>query len=271
MQANFDAALSLVFMEEGGFVDNPEDPAGATKYGITIHTLSAWRGYPVSVRDVKALTRKLAAEIYRKNYWELINGDILPVGVDYAMLDYAVNSSPEHAIRALHKVLGQDAVSQPTPLTMMALTTHSSTCTINALCDEREAWLKTLPNAHIFGKSRLARVRRVRKRALAMAQGAAEKTAENNIIPFNTGQQIAAPETGIKKETGSEKKDCRLLQFSYLHAVGAAGATAVTGQIAMVLKNGFLETLIICGLIVIAAFIYYCRRKMHSNTDTISH
>lgn len=41
---------------EGGYVDHPADPGGATNLGITIHTLRAWRGAAVTKQDVKNLT-----------------------------------------------------------------------------------------------------------------------------------------------------------------------------------------------------------------------
>ena len=44
------------------------------------------------VGDVKALTKAEAGQIYRKNYWDVIKGDQLPPGVDYAVFDFAVNS-----------------------------------------------------------------------------------------------------------------------------------------------------------------------------------
>ena len=40
---SFDACLPIILQSEGGFVDNPADPGGATNLGITIGTLSAWR------------------------------------------------------------------------------------------------------------------------------------------------------------------------------------------------------------------------------------
>ena len=44
-----------IVRREDGFVNDPDDPGGATKYGVTIHTLCALRGR-ATVDDVKALT-----------------------------------------------------------------------------------------------------------------------------------------------------------------------------------------------------------------------
>lgn len=98
MNANFQAAMTLVLREEGGYSNNPADPGRATNFGITLATLSAFRGHQVTDADVKALTLGEAMTIYRANYWNAIKGDQLPSGIDLAVLDYAVNSGPRKGI-----------------------------------------------------------------------------------------------------------------------------------------------------------------------------
>lgn len=100
---NFERCLAFVLQFEGGYVNDPRDPGGATNMGITRATLSRWRGRPVSVAEVKALTRAEAAEIYRKNYWAAIGGDTLPVGVDLVAFDIAVNMGVSRALTWLHQ------------------------------------------------------------------------------------------------------------------------------------------------------------------------
>lgn len=66
----FDRAFATVLSNEGGFVNDPKDPGGATKFGITQETLADWRGVPVSADEVKALTSREASTIYLEKYWE---------------------------------------------------------------------------------------------------------------------------------------------------------------------------------------------------------
>jgi lysozyme family protein len=69
--ANFERAQEVVREFEGGFVDHPDDPGGATNFGITRATLAEWRNAPdVSAADVKNLSYNEAKEIYKKNYWD---------------------------------------------------------------------------------------------------------------------------------------------------------------------------------------------------------
>lgn len=88
---NFQACLDFTLKFEGGFVNNPKDPGGATNRGVTQRTLAAWRHKPVSVGDVRSLTVAEAGEIYRAMYWSHVDGDGLPRGVDLMLFDIAVN------------------------------------------------------------------------------------------------------------------------------------------------------------------------------------
>lgn len=105
--AEWDADVKRWVLEyEGGFVNHPRDPGGATNMGITRRTLAAWRGHPVSVQDVRDLTKSEAMAIYKAHYWDAVQGDRLPRGLDYAVYDYAVNSGPGRAARDLQRCLG---------------------------------------------------------------------------------------------------------------------------------------------------------------------
>ena len=61
--AAFEIAYPFIAKWEGGFVNDPRDPGGATNMGITIATLSSWRGTPVTVQDVRNLTKQEARQI----------------------------------------------------------------------------------------------------------------------------------------------------------------------------------------------------------------
>ena len=62
-----------IVAREGGFVNDPDDPGGATNFGVTIHTmrrlgLDLNRDGSVNVTDVRALTKEQAVEIFEKHY-----------------------------------------------------------------------------------------------------------------------------------------------------------------------------------------------------------
>ena len=172
-KGTFAKAMPHVFSEEGGYVDHAADPGGATNLGITIATLSAWEGRKVSKAEVKALTKAKATDIYRENYWNKISGDDLPAGVDYAVFDFAINSGPARAVKMLQKVVGVDQDGIIGAKTLAAVRSMSADRIINALCDARLAWLKTLSTFKTFGRGWTARVSRVRSRALAFSRDTA--------------------------------------------------------------------------------------------------
>lgn len=106
MRENFDRCLDFVlhgdrrtWMGEGGYVDHPKDPGGPTNMGITIATLSHELGRRATRTDVRNMTVATAASIYRKKYWNLMNCDALPGGVDLMLFDVAVNSGPGRAMQ----------------------------------------------------------------------------------------------------------------------------------------------------------------------------
>ena len=118
--SQFENAVGLVLQHEGGFVQHPSDPGGATKFGITHATLARARGHPVSVDDVRSLTREEAIAIYRRLYWDAVRAEELPPGLDLAVFDLAVHSGPLRAVRMLQAVLGVEADGIVGPVTLAA-------------------------------------------------------------------------------------------------------------------------------------------------------
>lgn len=167
--ARFARCIPLILKHEGGYSDHPSDPGGATNMGITRATLEAWRGVPVSKTDVMALTRAEAESIYRAKYWDAVKADDLPPGVDYAMFDYAVNSGPGRAAKALQRAVGEAQDGILGARTMLAVWSMDRERVIIAICDGRLAFLQSLPGWVAFGGGWGRRVREVKDAALRMA------------------------------------------------------------------------------------------------------
>jgi len=179
----FDRALALVLEFEGGFVDHPSDPGGATNLGITRATLAKARGRPVSVADIKALTRPEAGTIYRRLYWQTVRADDLPPGLDLAVFDFAVNSGPARAVRALQAVLGTTQDGRVGPNTLEAAWAAEREETVRALTRERLRFLRALSTWPVFGRGWTSRTTRVETAALAFAAAAPPRAAP---VPTNS-------------------------------------------------------------------------------------
>jgi len=100
-------SLAQILRHEGGYIDDPDDPGGATNFGITQATLAAWRGAAVTAEDVRALNKDEALAIYRRRYISDPGLDKLPETVQPVMIDAAVNHGPAQAVRFLQHVLNQ--------------------------------------------------------------------------------------------------------------------------------------------------------------------
>lgn len=166
--AHFAACLAFTLAQEGGFVDHPADPGGATNLGITRRTLSDWRKRPASRADVAALSRREAAEIYRHLYWDAVRGDELPAGLDAVLFDHAVNSGPRAAVKLLQRVLGLPCDGVFGRETLQAVRRADARVLTVALCRARRGFFARLKTFRIFGRGWLARVARLERHALSL-------------------------------------------------------------------------------------------------------
>jgi len=100
-------AVEVVLAHEGGYVNDPRDPGGETKYGISK------RSYPSL--DIANLTREQAVEIYRRDWWDKYGyGRLASSAIAAKVFDLSVNVGPRRAHemlqRALHAVGRRDVV-----------------------------------------------------------------------------------------------------------------------------------------------------------------
>lgn len=90
---SLDQALALVLKFEGGYVNDPDDPGGETKYGISK------RSYPNV--DIRNLTPELAGTIYQNDYWGPAGCAHLTPGMAVVVFDSAVNVGVRRAVEWL--------------------------------------------------------------------------------------------------------------------------------------------------------------------------
>ncbi len=96
-----------IVAREGGFVNDRDDPGGATNFGVTIHTLRRLRpGQHITVQDVRALTREDAVEIYIEHYFNRPRIAELPEPLWPTVFDMYVNAGA-NAVRILQRLFNQ--------------------------------------------------------------------------------------------------------------------------------------------------------------------
>jgi lysozyme family protein len=147
---NFDTAFDRLIGHEGAYVNNPKDPGGETKWGISK------REYPQL--NIKALTREDARLIYRKDFWSRIKADQLSDGVAYQTFDFAVNSGIGVAIRALQRAVDVADDGVWGPVSEKAAKRQSESDTIMRLCAERLEFMTRLSTWPTFGRGWARRI-----------------------------------------------------------------------------------------------------------------
>ena len=165
---NFDKCVEIILAQEGGFVNNPADPGGATNMGITIRTLSDWRGSPASIEDVQNLTKKEAAEIYRSNYWNLMRCASLPCGLDLSVFDMGVNAGPRTSVKILQKIVGVTEDGSVGPITLAALRALKVRDIIRKFGEARGDYYRSLKGFETFGRGWMIRTERIEHASEAM-------------------------------------------------------------------------------------------------------
>lgn len=105
MQNNFEACLTQTLIFEGGYSNNSHDPGGATMNGVTQRVYDSYRRSKGRAKQpVKALLPIEREDIYKSGYWDLVNGDSVPSGVDMVLFDYAVNSGASRPNRTYRSI-----------------------------------------------------------------------------------------------------------------------------------------------------------------------
>ena len=98
-----------ILVREGGYVNDPADPGGSTKYGVTVHTmrrlgLDLTQDGHVDDADVRVLTRAHAASIFIEHYFRGPRIDRLPADLHATVFDMYVNAGA-NAVKILQRLL----------------------------------------------------------------------------------------------------------------------------------------------------------------------
>lgn len=141
---SFEVCINRLLDNEGGYVNDPRDPGGETRWGI------AKRSYPTV--DIANLTRDDAIAIYRRDFWDRCHCDEVPAQIVFQALDFAVNSGIETAVRKLQRAAGVADDGHWGEFTRAAIATANPyALTVRFIAERIDYWtaLKTWP---AFGK-----------------------------------------------------------------------------------------------------------------------
>jgi len=157
---NREVAISKTLSYEGGFTNRREDPGGPTNWGITIHDARLHWKPDATIKDMKAMPKSVAIEIYRQKYWAKLDCDARPSGVDAVEFDTGVNSGVGRVIQWRNR-LDQQRLSP--------------TAYVKAHCAKRSSFLHSLRTFSVFGAGWSRRVADLEAFGVRLATGAAGK------------------------------------------------------------------------------------------------
>lgn len=101
----FEDCIAEILKHEGGYVNHKHDPGGETNFGISK------RSYPNV--NIKKLTIEQATEIYKRDFWDKLKIEELPVDIRLIYFDCAVNQGPNRAAQLYKEATkhGQDGAA----------------------------------------------------------------------------------------------------------------------------------------------------------------
>lgn len=161
----FPKILANTLHHEGGWSDHPKDPGGATMKGITMKTYSDFLGRPAMKDELRRIPDDHLGAIYRKGYWDKVCGDQLAAispGLAAAVFDFAVNSGPGRAAKALQGLCGAvtDGSIGPNTLKQVAawVGLMGPQGAVDAYQALRQHYLESLDTFATFGKGWTRRI-----------------------------------------------------------------------------------------------------------------
>jgi lysozyme family protein len=128
--------IDFILRHEGGYVNDRDDPGGETNFGISK------RSYPHL--DIKNLTRKQAAEIYERDFYNKVRGDDLPVWLALMVTDFSVNAGIKPAVAILQRLVNETDDGIIGKKTIAACKSKPSRTLRQAYTTSREAYYDAL-------------------------------------------------------------------------------------------------------------------------------
>lgn len=147
---NFDQAFERLIGHEGGYVDNPKDPGGETKFGISK------RSYPGE--DIKGLTLDRAKAIYKRDFWGPSGCEAVPDAIKFDLFDMAVNSGCGTAIKTLQRAAGSAPDGLLGPNTLQAINSIPAQRLAARFNGQRLEFMAALPTWPAFGRGWARRI-----------------------------------------------------------------------------------------------------------------
>lgn len=171
--STYKTATAHLRRDEGGYVNHPKDPGGATNFGVTQAVYDSYRKrIGLKTRSVREIAEVEVSSIYQTQYADKVRYDALPAGVDYATLDAAVNSGVSRGAKWLQLSVGASADGVVGNQTVAKAAAADPLKTIKSICARRLSFVQSLNTWSTFGKGWRRRIAGVEANATKMSLAA---------------------------------------------------------------------------------------------------
>ncbi|WP_421780745.1 glycoside hydrolase family 108 protein [Kiloniella litopenaei] len=168
MHTLYDQAFNITFKHEGGFVFDPDDPGGATNYGVSLRWLSKageldldQDGWPdgdidhdgdIDIDDIRLLSKEDAKELFFYHWWEQFDLHLMPALTAVKTFDLSINMGPRPAFKCLQRAakacrydIADDGIIGPqTRSVIHSLGRSNEQALLAALCSEAAGFYRSL-------------------------------------------------------------------------------------------------------------------------------
>lgn len=156
--ANSNTLVPFIKSWEGGFVNHPQDPGGATMKGVTLATFRSYYGKDKTVQDLKNITDEQWHHIFKKGYWDKWKADeIKSQSIANLVVDWVYNSG-KYGITKVQTLLGVTADGIVGPKTLAALNSKDPKTLFNQIWQARKKYYEGLKTFPTFGKGWMRRL-----------------------------------------------------------------------------------------------------------------
>ena len=161
--ADYRNIIPFIKRFEGGYVNHPNDKGGCTNMGVTISTFRQYYGRNKTCEDLRKLTEEQWQYIFKKGFWDRIQGDKIECQSVANMIADYVWASGVYGIKYVQKLLGVSADGVIGAKTLLAINSYPSSKELferirQRRLDHFDAIVKNNPSQKVFLKGWKRRV-----------------------------------------------------------------------------------------------------------------
>lgn len=248
----FEKCQPVIEKWEGTFDNDPDDPGGATNFGITIGDLARWRKRDVSVQEVADLARPEARQIFTEFYWKPARCAELPLALAQMVYDTSILAGLGRGGRTLQQALNKQGAGLAVdgiigPATVNAARRGDVEQAVGDFAEIAEAYLRGRPGFGKYGRGWMNRLNEVKSVALGFARAPASVSPPPmvpstmfpppivdtvHVQPSATGSEVAQAE--VRTATQTTVVQTTVTQATVTLAFGSKGPQVKALQEALV-------------------------------------